>query len=114
MLASQATVHLIGAGSCTITASQPGSANFNAATPVARTFAVSPQARTCKVPKLVGRTLAKAKVLLVLRHCRVGRVTRAYSRVRKAGVVMAQGKRAGRVLAAGTKVGLLVSRGRKR
>jgi beta-lactam-binding protein with PASTA domain len=107
-------VHLNGAGSCTITASQPGSGNFNAANPVARTFAIVLQARTCRVPELVGRWLAKAKVLIALRHCRVGTVTRAYSRVRKAGVVVAQGKRAGRVLVAGTRVGLVVSRGRRR
>jgi Calx-beta domain/Bacterial Ig-like domain (group 2) len=114
VLASQATVHLMGAGSCTITASQSGSGNFKAATSVARTFAIIPPARTCRVPKLVGRGLAKAKVLIALRHCRVGRVTRAYSRVRKTGVVIAQGKRAGRVLAAGTRISLVVSRGRKR
>ena len=113
-LASQATVHLTGAGSCTITASQPGNGNFNAAIPVARTFAIIPPARTCRVPELVGRWFAKAKVLIALRHCRVGRVTRAYSRVRRAGVVVAQGKRAGRVLAPGTRVALVVSRGRRR
>jgi beta-lactam-binding protein with PASTA domain len=62
----------------------------------------------------VGKTLAKARVLLVRRNCRVGRVTRAYSRVRKAGIVVAQRKRAGRVLVAGTRIGLIVSRGRKR
>jgi hypothetical protein len=31
-------VYLSGMGTCTITASQPGSANFNPATPVARSF----------------------------------------------------------------------------
>jgi beta-lactam-binding protein with PASTA domain len=62
----------------------------------------------------VGRWLAKAKVLIALRHCRVGAVIRAYSRIRKVGVVVAQGKRAGRVLVAGTRVGLVVSRGRRR
>ena len=35
------TVHLTGGGSCTITASQPGNANFNAATPVSQTFTVA-------------------------------------------------------------------------
>jgi beta-lactam-binding protein with PASTA domain len=104
----------VGAGSCTITASQSGSGNFEAATPVARTFAIVAAVRTCKVPKLVGRGLAKAQALVVLRHCRVGRVTHAYSRVWRAGIVVAQGKRAGRVIAAGTKIALVVSRGRKR
>jgi hypothetical protein len=114
LLANLATVHLVGAGSCTITASQSGSGNFNAATPVARTFAVSAARPTCKVPKVVGRTLAKARVLIVQRHCRLGKVARIYSRVRKAGVVIMQGKRAGRVLAVGTRIGLTVSRGPKR
>ena len=34
-------VHLTGAGQCTITASQDGDANVNAAAPVARTFTIS-------------------------------------------------------------------------
>ena len=34
-------VHLTGAGSCTITASQAGNANYNAATPVERTFSIA-------------------------------------------------------------------------
>ena len=35
------TVHLTGAGSCTITASQAGNANYNAATDVSRSFAIA-------------------------------------------------------------------------
>src|SRR5437016_2967215 len=35
------TVHLTGAGSCTITAAQPGNANFNAATNVPQTFTIA-------------------------------------------------------------------------
>jgi hypothetical protein len=34
------SLHITGAGSCTVTASQPGDANYNAAPPVSRTFAV--------------------------------------------------------------------------
>ncbi len=40
---SSATVNLISAGSCTITASQTGSDNYNAASPVSGTFAILPQ-----------------------------------------------------------------------
>ena len=40
---SSATVTLISAGSCTITASQTGSDNYNAASPVSGTFAILPQ-----------------------------------------------------------------------
>ena len=39
---SGATVHLTSAGSCTITASQAGSANYNAAANVLRTFTINP------------------------------------------------------------------------
>src|SRR5207237_2151518 len=35
------TVHLTGAGSCTITAAQPGNANFNAAANVPQTFTIA-------------------------------------------------------------------------
>src|SRR5205823_1843493 len=35
------TVHLTGAGSCTITAAQPGNANFNAAANVPQTFTIT-------------------------------------------------------------------------
>jgi len=38
-----ARVHLTGAGQCTITASQDGDANYNSATPVARTFTIVDQ-----------------------------------------------------------------------
>ena len=36
-----ATVHLTAAGSCTITASQPGNANYNPASNVSRTFLIA-------------------------------------------------------------------------
>jgi len=118
---SSATVHLTGAGSCTITASQAGNANFSAAAPVARTFAIAappppppPPPRTCKVPNVVGKTLARAKALIVQRRCRVGRISYAASRAHRRGIVIAQGKRPGRVVAAGTKISLVVSRGRRR
>jgi hypothetical protein len=39
-----ATVHLTGPGSCTITASQAGNANYSAAADVPRTFAINPPA----------------------------------------------------------------------
>lgn len=70
-------------------------------------------ATRCVVPSLRGRTLAKARALLVARHCRLGHVGRSYSRVRK-GLVVVQTKRPGLRLARGTKVGVVVSRGRRR
>jgi RTX calcium-binding nonapeptide repeat (4 copies)/PASTA domain len=64
----------------------------------------------CIVPRLRGRTLTKAKVLLARAHCSVGKVTRVRSRVR-AGVVIRQSPRAGLRRARGAKVALRVSRG---
>ena len=111
-----ARVHLTGAGTCTITASQPGNANY-AASAVARSFSIAantPITQSCKVPNVVGKSLARAKALIKLRHCRTGRVTKAYSRKRKKDVVIGQSHRPGGVTAANTKINLTVSRGRRR
>jgi hypothetical protein len=109
---SGATVHLTGAGSCTVTASQPGDANYNAAPAVSRTFSVA-RVR-CTVPKVVGKRVAPAKRTIARRHCRTGKVGYAYSRKRKRGVVISQSRRPGRVLPARSKINLVVSRGRRR
>jgi hypothetical protein len=114
-------VHLTGAGVCTITAWQPGDSNWSAAPPLSRSFSIASQAppppppapARCKVPRLVGESLAKAKALIKKRRCRVGKVTHAYSRVRKRGVVVAQSRRPGRIVPAGSKIRLVVSRGAK-
>jgi alpha-tubulin suppressor-like RCC1 family protein len=114
-------VHLTGAGVCTITAWQPGDSNWSAAPPLSRSFSIASQAppppppapARCKVPNVVGKSLAKAKALIKKRRCRVGKVTHAYSRVRKRGVVIAQSRRPGRIVPAGSKIRLVVSRGAK-
>jgi hypothetical protein len=110
-------VHLRSPGRCTITASQPGDANFSGAPDVSRSFAIKNRPLTpttsCRVPKLVGKSLAAAKLALKQRHCRIGKVARAYSRTVKRGLVTSQSRRAGRVLPASSKVGVVVSRGRK-
>jgi len=115
---SGAIVHLIGAGSCAITASQAGNANYTAAAEVVRSFSiarppVTPAAR-CKVPNVVGKSLAAAKRALKQRHCRVGRVSYAYSSKRKKGTVSSQSRRPGRALARNAKVDVVLSRGRRR
>jgi hypothetical protein len=106
------TVHLTSAGSCTVAASQPGNANYAAAPEVARSFAIAP-ASTCRVPKVVGKSLAAAKLALKQRHCRTGTVGYAYSRKIEKGIVSSQSRRVGRVLPANSKVNLVVSRGRR-
>ena len=105
-----AIVHLTGVGSCTITASQPGDATYNAAPDVLRTFSIAPT--QCTVPNVVGKRLSAAMATIAKRHCRTGRVAHAYSRKRKTGVVISQSRRPGKVLPARSKIDLIVSRGR--
>src|SRR5207248_1869156 len=69
---SRAKVHLTGAGSCTITASQAGNANWRPAPPVAQTFSIAPA--PCRVPKVTGKRLPAAKAAIVRRHRRTGKV----------------------------------------
>jgi hypothetical protein len=108
---SAATVHLNGVGSCAITASQPGDANYNPAPDVTRTFSIA--RAPCTVPKVVGKPLAAAKSALAQRHCRTGKVGYAYSRKSRKGTVTSQGRRPGQVLPADSKIDLVVSRGRR-
>jgi Regulator of chromosome condensation (RCC1) repeat/PASTA domain len=107
---SGTTVHLTGAGLCRVTASQPGDAFFDAAPDVSRAFAIAPP--SCRVPKVVGKRVGSAKRTLAQRHCRTGKVRKAYSRTHK-GIVISQNRRPGRVLPARSKVNLVVSRGRR-
>jgi hypothetical protein len=57
---SGARVHLIGAGQCTITASQDGNADYNAATPLARTFAVAKADQQITFEALANKTVGDA------------------------------------------------------
>ena len=70
-----------------------------------------PSPRRCVVPRAVGLRLPAAKRKIVRARCRVGRVTKAVSSVRKRGRVVAQSPRAGRRFARGRKVNLKVGRG---
>src|SRR6185369_12338415 len=49
-------VHIIGAGSCTITASQAGDANYNAATNVLQSFTISKANQTITFNALANKT----------------------------------------------------------
>jgi hypothetical protein len=110
---SGATAHLTGVGECTVIASQPGNANYDAAPEVPRTFSVVARVR-CRVPKVVGKRVASAKRTIAQRHCRTGKVSYTYSRKRQKGIVISQSRRPGRVLPARSKINLIVSRGRRR
>jgi hypothetical protein len=113
-----ATLRLTGVGSCTVTASQPGDANYSAAPDFSRTFSIIAGVRSgaapCRVPKVVGKRVAAAKLTIARRHCRTGRVTYAYSRKRRRGIVISQSRRPGATLSARSKINLVVSRGSKR
>jgi beta-lactam-binding protein with PASTA domain len=67
----------------------------------------------CVVPNLKGQTVRIARELLAANRCRLGRVTRAYSRRAKRGRIVTQSRRFGIRLARETKVNVVVSRGRR-
>jgi uncharacterized delta-60 repeat protein len=69
------------------------------------------QPMRCRVPNVVGSTLARAKARIRSAHCRVGRVRHARSS-RPRGRVVSQRPRAGRILPLRSRVALVVSRGR--
>ena len=68
----------------------------------------------CVVPNVRGRTVPKARALLVSRHCRLGRVGHAFSRAVRKGRIVSQTRRPGLRLARGARIGVVVSRGRPR
>jgi hypothetical protein len=65
----------------------------------------------CKVPKVVGLKLKKAKAKIKKAHCRVGKITKKFSSPKKKGRVLSQKPKPGRTLPAGTKVKLKVGKG---
>jgi hypothetical protein len=103
-------VHLTGAGSCTVTASQPGNANYNAAEDVSQSFSIT--APSCSVPRVTGKRLAAAKLAIAQDHCRTGKVSYASSRRNAKGRVISQSRRPGRTLPVNTKISLVLGRGR--
>src|SRR6266511_4222973 len=65
----------------------------------------------CTVQDVWGKTLPAAKRTIVRANCRVGKIRRAYSRLKK-GCVISEKPKPGTVLPNGAKVNLVVSRGR--
>jgi thermitase len=68
----------------------------------------------CVVPNVKGRTVRAARTMLTRRHCRLGRVTRAYSGRIRTGRIISQSRRPGAHLPRGAKVKVVVSRGKRR
>ena len=70
---------------------------------------VAQAAVRCRVPSLTGLTLARAKTILSMAHCRLGNVTRQRARRARAGRVLSQRRRAGSVLTSGTPVNVVIA-----
>ena len=115
---SASTVRLKGAGSCTITAAQPGDANHNPAPKVTRSFTIRaalPRPRSsCRVPKVVGMPLRKATARIARAHCRPGRITRQHTTIARKNHVLAQNPKPGKTLKQGARVNLTVGKGPKK
>ena len=77
---------------------------------VTATFAKKPK---CKVPKVVGLKLAKAKAKIRGAHCGVGKIKKKFSSRKKKGRVLAQKPKPGKTLTGGSKVNLTVGKGPK-
>jgi subtilase family serine protease len=67
----------------------------------------------CVVPKLKGKTVKAAKSTLTKAHCKAGKVSKKFSKVKK-GHVISSRPGAGKHKPAGTKVSLVVSKGKKK
>jgi hypothetical protein len=65
----------------------------------------------CVVPKVVGKTLKKARARIKKAHCRVGKITKKASTKKKKGRVLKQKPKPGRILRPNAKVNLTVGKG---
>jgi VCBS repeat protein/PASTA domain-containing protein len=88
---------------------RPDLAVTNSATSTVSVFSNTPG--LCDVQYVKGQTLKSAKQSLARGGCRVGRVHRAYARVKR-GLVISQKPKFGTVRPGGAKVDLVVSKGR--
>lgn len=70
----------------------------------------APPVPKCRVPRVIGKGLSRARRSIRAARCSVGRVRRMRSK-RVRGRVISQSPRAGRTLAVGSRVNLVVSRG---
>jgi hypothetical protein len=65
----------------------------------------------CIGPKVVGKTLNKAKARIHKAHCRVGKITKKPSTLKKKGLVLKQTPKPGKRLKPNAKVNLVVGKG---
>jgi Tol biopolymer transport system component len=95
-----------------ITATNVGGSAIAASVVTAPVRAASPP-KQCVVPGVKGMTLARARAVIARAACKVGRVSKAYSRRVARGRVISQTPRPKLVRPAGTRVNLVISRGAK-
>jgi IPT/TIG domain/PASTA domain len=72
---------------------------------------ISTPAKTCKVPKLTGKTLKGSKTRIKGANCKVGKVTKLKGVKASTGIVVGQSKKPGTVLPAGTVVKVTLGKG---
>jgi hypothetical protein len=96
----------------TVTRSTPAAPAADPPAPAAAAPVAAPVAKAvkCRVPKLRGKTLRRAKVLLKRAHCRIGKVTRKSSAKVRAGRVIASRPKAGSVKRAGARIPLTLAK----
>lgn len=73
----------------------------------------SPDPEFCVVPDVVGLKETRAKTAITKGHCKVGRISRKYSKKRAKGRVLAQNPTSAFLLDVGSRINLTVSKGRK-
>lgn len=89
----------------------PAPAEATVAPPPPPPLAAKAATIVCTVPRLVGLTLAKAKLKLTKANCALGKTTRrATSRSKRVGRIVAQGSNAGTTRPQGAKVSVTVGR----
>jgi uncharacterized repeat protein (TIGR01451 family) len=111
-LVSQTTTSSCGAYSST--ASYTADYGLSGQASASTTVTCPPPPPKCKVPKVIGLKLLKAKAKIRKAHCKVGKVRKKLSTRRKKGKVIAQKPKAGKTLRAGSKVSLTVGKGPRR
>jgi hypothetical protein len=110
-----------GAETVTVTASEAGGATTVqtlglTVSPAAAAPGTPPAAAKCRVPKLKGLSLKKARKAIIRAKCKLGRVHRPRGLAKKKRaklVVKSQTPRAGRLVPRGTKVGVTLKRKRR-
>jgi hypothetical protein len=93
---------------CRVTARNAGGSTITTSAPV---VVAGARRASCVVPSLRGRTVARARTALTAAGCRLGKVKRLHSGVKR-GRVIRSTPRAHNVRAAGTRVTIVVSCGR--